>query len=399
MKIVMVTPFGLRPKGTVRVRALPLAEGLVERGHKVTILIPPWDDPASAGTDFEQNGVVVRQLALPTRAYFALPYLTGQLLRGALAEQPDILHAFKPKAYSGFVATVWWWLQKLRLIGTPLVMDTDDWEGWGGWNDHAPYHRLQKWLFAWQEQWGLRHADGVTVASRTLESLVWSMGVAPERVIYLPNGSGARWATPDQPQVDALRARLGLHQAPVALLYTRFFEFDVTVLARRWAKIVALLPQARLLVVGKGFWGEEKRFHAAIAELGVSESVIDVGWQPFESLPAHFALATLMLYPMNDSLLNRTKCPVKLADMLQFGMPVVGEAVGQVKEYLGNHAGGVLVPPTDDDAFVAATLRLLRHPAQTRALAQSAQTHFATHFAWPIQAQRVERLYNKLAKR
>jgi hypothetical protein len=112
MKIVMVTPFGLRPKSTVRVRALQLAEALVARGHGVTILVPPWDDPASAGQTFEQNGVLVRQLPLSST-----PQLTLRLVRETLAEQPDVVHAFKPKAYSGFVATVWWVLQRLRMTG------------------------------------------------------------------------------------------------------------------------------------------------------------------------------------------------------------------------------------------------------------------------------------------
>jgi len=396
MKIVMITPFGLRPKGTVRVRALPLAEALVGCGHEVVILVPPWDDRSAAGREFEQNGVLVRQLSLPGRAAADLPYLTMQLLRGALAEEPDLLHLFKPKAYSGFVGTAWWVGQKMHKTRVPVIMDTDDWEGWGGWNDHAPYSWLQKRLFAWQERWGLRHADGVTVASRTLESLVWGMGVAPARVLYVPNGSGTRWTRPEEAQVDALRAELGLGDAPVALLYTRFFEFDVVNLARRWQKVVNALPEARLLVVGKGFWGEEVQFQRALTELGVIKSVIDVGWQAFERLPAHFALANVMLYPMRDTLLNRAKCPVKLADMLQFGLPIIGERVGQVAHYLADDVGGLLVPPGDDDAFVAATLRLLRDPTRAEAVGKAGQVRFEQEFDWPIQAKRVERLYESV---
>ncbi len=394
MKILMIGPFGLRPKGTVRVRALPLAEALVGCGHEVVILVPPWDDRAAAGQVFEQNGVLVRQLSLPRRAVADLPYLTMQLLRAALAEKPDVLHLFKPKAYSGFVGTAWWVGQKMGKTHVPVIMDTDDWEGWGGWNDHAPYSGLQKRLFAWQEEWGLRHADGVTVASRTLESLVWGMGVAPARVVYVPNGSGTRWTMPEKAQVEALRAELGLGDAPVALLYTRFFEFDVLNLARRWQKVVNTLPKARLLVVGKGFWGEEVEFKQALTKLGVVESAIDVGWQAFEKLPTYFALANVMLYPMRDTLLNRAKCPVKLADMLQFGLPIIGERVGQVAHYLAGDVGGLLVPPGDDEAFVAATLRLLRNPMQANALGQAGQVRFEQEFDWPIQAKRVERLYD-----
>ena len=74
----------------------------------------------------------------------------------------------------------------------------------GGWNDlgsrqssavsrqpsaiSRQYSWAQKKMFAWQEQWGLTHNDGVTVASRALQSIVWSLGVRPERVMYVPNG-------------------------------------------------------------------------------------------------------------------------------------------------------------------------------------------------------------------
>lgn len=394
MKIVMVLPFGLQPKGTGRVRALPLAEALVARGHRVTLLVPPWDDRASAGQSFQQAGVIVRQLPLPPKP-LEVPQLTAALLRAVQAERPDLLHTFKPKAYSGFVAAAWWLLQPLRARRVPLVVDTDDWEGAGGWNDHAPYSPLQKRLFAWQEQWGLRHAAGVTVASRTLETLTLSLGVPPHQVCYLPNGPGSPWPAPDPAAVEALRGRLGLETASVALLFTRFFEFDPERLAQRWAAVVAALPEARLLVVGQGLAGEERAFAAALAARGVAGSVVDVGWQPFEALPAHFALARVALYPMADTLLNRAKCPVKLADMLQVGLPVVGEGVGQVAEYLAGNEGGLLVPPGDDAAFVAATCRLLRDPDEAAARGRAGQARLATQFAWPLHAARVEEFYER----
>ncbi len=399
MNVVMVAPFGMRPKMTARVRALQLGQALVARGHRVTLLLPPWDDRAASGQSADHAGVRVRQMALPADARLDLPALTLRLLRAALAERPDLLHTFKPKGYSGFVALAWRLLQRAGAQRAPLLVDSDDWEGAGGWNDVAPYSPLQKWLFAWQEQWGLRHADAVTVASRTLESLVLSLGVAPARVAYVPNGPGARWPAPSGEAVARLRAALALGEAPVALLFTRFFEFDGERLAERWARVVGALPKARLLVVGEGLAGEERAFGAALAARGVRHSAIEVGWQPFDALPLHFALARVALYPMEDTLLNRTKCPVKLADYLQAGLPVVGEAVGQVSEYLAGDSGGLLVPWGDDDAFVAATLHLLRHPQEAATRGRAGQQRLAAHFDWPIQAARVEALYQTTLKR
>ncbi|HYN90000.1 MAG TPA: glycosyltransferase, partial [Ardenticatenaceae bacterium] len=168
MKIVFVAPFGLRPKGTVSVRALPLGQALVERGHRVTLVVPPWDDRAAAGESFERGGVRVVNLPVPRDARLDVPALTARLLRATLAERPAVVHCFKPKGYSGLLALAWRWLRRARVARAPLVMDTDDWEGAGGWNELAPYPGWQKRFFAWQERTGLAGGNAVTVASRAL---------------------------------------------------------------------------------------------------------------------------------------------------------------------------------------------------------------------------------------
>jgi len=42
MKIVFLAPFGIRPKGTVIARMVPLAAGLCALGHEVVIVAPPY---------------------------------------------------------------------------------------------------------------------------------------------------------------------------------------------------------------------------------------------------------------------------------------------------------------------------------------------------------------------
>ena len=184
-RIIMLAPFGIRPKGTLQARMLPLAQALSRRGYSVKIIAPTVQNPQDAGRCDIYAGVPVAHTALPS-----LPGPLGVaqqvllLLHGALAEQPDILHLFKPKGYGGLAAL----LARAVYPRLPVVVDTDDWEGWGGWNDLLPYPRPAKTLFAWQERDLPRRAAAVTVASRTLESQVWGFGVPPERVFYLPNG-------------------------------------------------------------------------------------------------------------------------------------------------------------------------------------------------------------------
>ena len=58
---------------------------------------------------------------------------------------------------------------------------------------------------------------------------------------------------------------------------------------------------------------------------------------------------------MDDNLINRSKCPVKLADMLAVGLPVVAEDVGQVPEYVIQGKTGLL-RPSGDVADIASDL-------------------------------------------
>ena len=244
MRVVMIGPFGLRPKTTMRVRALPLARALVMRGHRVTLLLPPWSWPEHSGQKWAEDGVTIENVALPP----GIPLLghlllAGRLVRRAVALDPDVVHCFKPKAYAGLAAWSLWWLQRLKLIGARLVVDSDDWEGFGGWNDLEPYSWAQKRFFAWQERWGLRHNDALTVASRTLQSIAWSLGVLPERVWYVPNGVS---------KSQIMNRKSGSEQNPdrTVLLYTRFFEFGLERVVELFRRICEERPKVRFLVVG-----------------------------------------------------------------------------------------------------------------------------------------------------
>ena len=173
----------------MRARAFRLARALVQRGHEVCMVMPPWHTPEEANTDWVEEGVRVRYVALGGGTVG----ITRRLVRETLAFKPTVVHCFKPKAYSGLVA---WWLWHTKRRGLRLVMDSDDWEGWGGWNDLEPYSPLQKRFFAWQERWGMRHCHALTVASRTLQSLAWAQGVAQERHAdrHLPPARGVSGA-------------------------------------------------------------------------------------------------------------------------------------------------------------------------------------------------------------
>ncbi|MBP7997624.1 MAG: glycosyltransferase family 4 protein [Chloroflexi bacterium] len=382
MKIAYVGPFGFHPNKTMRIRALGLARALVAQGHTVRLFMPPWQTPAEANKTWIEDGVEIRYTPLQG----GMPGITRTLIREVRAWQPDVIHTFKPKAYAGLVA---WWGWYLGHV--PLITDSDDWEGWGGWNEIAPYSQAQKYFFAWQERWGMTHHHGLTVASRALETIAWSMGVPPEKVLYLPNGSTL---SNDISAAAARRASLNLTHHPTILLYSRLFEFDTGHLVNILHKVHQQIPDLRILAVGAGLYAQDTAtFRQQLTSAGLQDRVIDTGWLTEAELPPVLACGDVGLYLMADTLLNRTKCPVKLADMLRVGLPVVGEAVGQVEEYIRPGETGYLVASGDADGLAARVISLLRDESLRQRFAAAARHHLNTHFDWPTLADKLLPFY------
>ena len=380
-RITMLAPFGIRPKGTLLARMLPLAGALVRRGYAVTIIAPPVQNPEDAQTRVDHSGVPVVHTPAPTLpGAFGVAQQVWALARAAHAEQPNLVHLFKPKGYSGLATLL------LRTLHPhiPLVVDTDDWEGWGGWNDMLPYPYLAKLLFAWQERDLPRRAAAVTVASRTLQTQVWGRGVEPHRVMYVPNGIEGSGVGQLKTQHSKLKT---------LLLYTRFWEFDLPPLVTALVAIHQQRPDVRLLVVGKGERGEEVELRRLAGRAGIGAMIDDRGWAQPDDMPGYFAQSDVALYPIADRLINRAKSPAKLLEQMAAGLPIVAMHVGEVGAFIEHNQSGLLVPPGDPAAFARAVVTLLGDPQLRAQLGAGAQQRVATHFTWEHAANAVEQAY------
>lgn len=399
MRVTMIGTFGMRPKMTMSRRALPLARALAARGHHVSMVVPPWDWPADAGRRSLTDGVELINTLLPA----GVPglwylHLTNTLIQATLATRPDVVHAFKPKGFSGMALAALLAMKRLGQTRARLVLDTDDWEGSGGWNDVNPYPRWQRWLFTTQEEGLLRLAEAVTVASRALGQL------AAERrnsrsVYYLPNGVGEDGATKGTQLNPAEQRRLLAERhtfdpnQPLLLLYTRFVEYRLEHLQAIIRAVGERLPKATLLVVGTGLLGQERELEQLARPQNLALSIAVAGWVAEADLPCYFAAADVAIFPMEDTLLNRTKCPMKLVDLLAAGVPVVAEGVGQANAYIKPGLSGITVAVGDAHGFATAVERLVGAPEERARLGQGARARMAEQFSWDRLVTTAERAY------
>jgi glycosyltransferase involved in cell wall biosynthesis len=276
----------------------------------------------------------------------------------------------------------------LGLTKVRLVVDSDDWEGWGGWNEIGDYTWAQKRFFAWQEGWGLTHCDAVTVASRALQTLAWSLGVAPERVFYVPNGANL------QPPTSNFQLPTANPQLPTSiLLYTRFFEFQAERVIEVFERVAAEVPEVEFLIVGKGLSGEEEGLLHLASQQGLTDRIVYTGWVELTELPRYLAAADVAIYPLDDNLLNRARCSAKLVDLMAAGLAIVAEDVGQSSEYIEHGRSGLLVEAGDIGAFAQSVIRLVQDGGLRRALGNEARRRVCEEFAWEKLVQRIESAY------
>ncbi|HEX9024743.1 MAG TPA: glycosyltransferase family 4 protein [Geobacteraceae bacterium] len=394
MKVVFLAPFGIRPKGTLFARMLPLASTLQGLGHEVVIIAPPYTNPEDAGRTEVVRGVPVRNILLgPRNRALAAPLLAWRMFRAALDEAPDLIHLFKPKGYGGLAVMLMWICARSGIRIPPLFLDSDDLEGDGGMNQRLDYSLVERRLYAWQEKSLPPRMVGVTVASRALEELYLEKGTARDRLLYLPN------CVEERPPGDGAgtRKKLGIApDAPLLLLYTRFFEFEQERLYYVLSGICRRVPDVRILVVGKGPQGEEKRLVAASFEGGFGDALNMAGWVAPGDLPDYLAAGDAAIYPFADNRINRAKCPAKLTELIVSGVPVVADRVGQIPEYTAPQLRELLCAADDGDEMIEKSVRLLTDEQWRRKASQIGREFIIANFAWVEHARRLNDLYRRL---
>ena len=373
LRIALVAPFGLQPKGTTSARVMPIARALARRGASVRVVIPPWDDPERAGACYEDHDVEVVHTRIGAPGLRAATILRD-CWSSVQAFHPDVVHCFKPIGYSGMIAA--------ELYSSPspprkgrgwgeggpprprVIVDADDLEGPLGWAGRKPLGIAGR-LRGIQERLVIRRVGRVTVASTWLAAFARQRGVQPAKRFLLPNGY-------DPNQISA-------HAAPAVgsayyVWYTRFTEAEPARAARLLAPLLGSSDAPRLAILGEEVnAGDRAALHAALTAAGVAQYVDWLGYAPdaLGRLVAEHGTNLIALYPLDDDLVNRARCPSKIPQLMAYGIPIVAEGVGEVARYLAGSYTDCVAQPGDPAAFQERACRLAANPSLRQTVGES----------------------------
>jgi glycosyltransferase involved in cell wall biosynthesis len=195
-----------------------------------------------------------------------------------------------------------------------------------------------------------------------------------------PTGVDTEQFTPG-PSGAGVRARLGLENRFVVGWVGSFRRFHALEQA-----VVALtgVEGATLLLVGDG--PERRRIETAATTAGID--VVCTGTVGHHELPGYLAAMDVALVlatpgaPFHYS-------PLKLAEYLAAGVPVIAARAGALPEQLVDGIDSVLVPPGDLVALRSELLRIRDDPVERARLGRAGRAAAVERWSWDHSIQRI----------
>jgi glycosyltransferase involved in cell wall biosynthesis len=231
-----------------------------------------------------------------------------------------------------------------------------------------------------------RRTAAVFAVSRQIEARCREVGLPPERVHWTP---GAADIPRFSPATDgqAIRDEFKLGRAPVIVSVARFAaNRGHEQLLVGFGELLRRLPEARLLLVGKG--ERRDRLEQLVDELELGHRVIFTGYRD-RDLPQVLAAAdcfALMAAGSDES------CRAALEAMAA-GRPVVARAVGALPETVVHGETGLLVADDSPRAVAQALAAILGDPGRARAMGELGRRRAAVEFSPERSAAIVEAVY------
>ncbi|MFF0813962.1 glycosyltransferase family 4 protein [Rhodococcus sp. NPDC003318] len=360
MRIGMVCPYSFDVPGGVQAHVVELAQVLIERGHKVSVLAP-----ASDGTELPDFVVSAgRAVAIPYNGSVARltfgPVSYARVRRWIADNDFDVLHIHEPNAPSLSMLA-------MKIAEGPIV---------------ATFHTsttksLVLSTFQSVLQPYLEKITGRIAVSELARR--WQVESLGSDAVEIPNGV-------DVPAFADAVPLEGYPRAGGTVLFLGRYDEPrkgMAVLLGALPELVDRHPDLQVLVVGRG---DEARLRK---EAGRYATHLRLLGQVSDEEKAS-ALRSADVYCAPN--LGGESFGIVLVEAMAAGTPVVASELDAFRRVLRDGTAGMLTPIGDSDALAGALEAVLSDPDRRRALIDVA-TEVVAEYDWPVVAEQILRVY------
>jgi glycosyltransferase involved in cell wall biosynthesis len=199
--------------------------------------------------------------------------------------------------------------------------------------------------------WTYRRAAGIGVISPSMRHILVRRGVPDEKIHDTPN-----WVSPPDRVASGSgpgREELGLPRGRLFLYAGNLGEMQgLEPLVRAFTQA----PDAQLVVLGDGVARQRLQ---SMAEAAGATNIGFRGHVPSDQVGAFIRASDVQIISLQDTPLLRATMPSKTQSALAHAKPVLAHAAGDVATLVRENHVGVVAPPGDLDATLAAIRALV----------------------------------------
>lgn len=244
-------------------------------------------------------------------------------------------------------------------------------------------------------RWALRtifkHSDVVTyISNYTLERLRPHLA-SHNQLVQLPSGIDPARFEPGNELTPMLRQRYRLGQNPTVVCISRLVpRKGQDTLIKVWPRVVSAVPQARLVIVGKGPYAQD--LAKARQRSSACQAITLTGQIPYEELSAHVDMADVFAMPCRTRWggLDVEGLGIVYLEASACSKPVIAGDSGGAPETVIEGETGYVVGGRDEDALTNRIVELLSSPQLRERMGAAGRRYMQQQWTWPHLVERLE---------
>lgn len=309
------------------------------------------------------EGPALKKLTKGLSAYF-------NMLNLLIRAKVSFLHL-----HSAMRGSFWrksFFMMTARLFGVPCIFHLHG-------SEMKTFYNGLPAIGQWLVKCSLEKADAVIVLSQSWQDFIFK--AAPKAKIHIINNYVSL------PQLDVKNANSNA-TFDVLFLGILGHRKGIYDLLASWTEVLAAVPNARLLIGGNG---EVEQATAMAEKLGISDSVVFLGWVDQHQKAELLSTADSFVLPSyNEGL------PMSVLEAMSYKVPVVTTNVGGIPELIDNDINGLMIEPGDQAALSNALIKLGGDLGFRTAIANTGFNTIEASFSDKVILPKLEKIYQNI---
>jgi colanic acid biosynthesis glycosyl transferase WcaI len=389
-------PIGIAPLMT------ELAEGLVKRGHEVRVVTAMPNYPERQiyegyrgklylneyknGVQIQRSYVWIRpQPNLLDRVLLDASFVVSSFLPALFGWRPDVILSTSPSLPVCIPTTLLGW-----LYDCPVVLNLQDILPEAAVHVGLLKNKFIIQVFATLEKFAYRTATKISVIADGFVDNLRSKGVAPDKIVQIPNWVDVNFIRPMPKENNVFRAAHNLDGKFVVLYSGNIALTQGLETVVKAAAALRDVPDIAFVIVGeaKGL----QRLQQQCQDIG-ADNVLLLPFQPREKLPEMLAAADVGLVVQKKNVIS-FNMPSKIQVLLASGRALIASVPdnGTAARAVRQSGGGVVVTPEDSQALATAVLDLYQHPEKVKTLGYNSRQFAIEQYSFDLALNNYESL-------